>query len=351
MSREIPIVLASEQRVALPSFQATFYKINDQQLAKLYGRERVWGMIPLDTEEGRAHVMEREVACLTRLAPNLNARIAPITIGTGESAVDTAIIMNRIPAADFLEARLASGKSLTARQVTEIAQRIAAFHFDTQACPPAEVTSLQDFLSSLMAQETAILAQNHPGDSIQYQRWGDIMQVYITRYAPLLDAREALLGEPIIGHGDIKTGNIAISENPDGSETVHIIDPAPVDMWQINDRRMDAYFLRTDLQLAGETAAADAYWNAYSEAYQQHIDALHLSPRERQLIEESNGVIDAISNIYRLTIFHRLSRAGGDTQKAELTHDILTQTHEQLVEDLLAPRPLRRDNRLLDATL
>ena len=313
----IPKVLTDQR--AFGSFQANFYNC-DQSLAKVYGHEDIWGgLIPLGNPTKRQSLIAREVACLKALAPSLDAQVVTVTVPNGE--IDTGIVMNEIPRAAFLEQSILSGQVVPPKVFTDIARRVADFHFDSIACPRADVPSMSQYLQELMAAESKMLLEGADIDEQKiYHKWGNLIAKYIDAHTPDLERRRQLLGEPIVGHGDIKSSNMAYLEG----DEVCIIDPAPVDMWQINDRRMDAGFFKTELELIGRNDDAQTYWQEYDKAYLEYVAKQGLEPQDMAFIQESNRIIDRISDLYRLTIFHRLAvKKGVNPERGPVSKQLL----------------------------
>lgn len=202
---------------------------------------------------------------------------------------------------------------------------MADYHFNAELCPPVPSTPIDVFLSTLLQQEIKILATQLPEDEQTFNRWDEQMQKYIKYHANLLVHRQHLLGEPVMGHGDTKINNIIVTE-----EGVGIMDPAPVVLWRINERRMDAFFMAADLELSGHKDAADSFWNAYLDAYNQHISAHRLSPEEENIVVLSNPVVDLITSIYRFGIFYRLARIASKNLTLSKTQRVKFMTRADL---------------------
>lgn len=290
------------------SFQAHLFTIAGdlEHLAKLYIHEPVWGIIHLEDDEERAGIMAREVSCNSVLAPGLDCLIEDVRTQNGE--VDSAITMQRLDEGYFWDRKIMSGQYIPRYAIQAVAKQLIEFHFNQRLCPPAspeDPNYMPQFLNELMAIEFGILEREVMG----YDRtWEGLMAAYILQNESVLNRRRELAGEPIVGHGDIKSDNIASS--PDGQ--VYIIDPAPLLLWQINDRRMDAMFLRIGLEVMGRLEEADYFWDEYDKGYMQKVPDARLSSKETAEIMESNEVIDRISRIYRLIIFYRLAHKETD---------------------------------------
>lgn len=324
MNQEKEFRVSPESKLPFQSFQATFYSVDELPgyIGKVYGHERIWGMIPLDSPVERDVIIAEEIKLLQVLAPQLNPHSAFLDFQNGTREV--AIVMKRVNPSGFLEERLSRGEQVPLDLYQELARKIADFHFRPEVCPPAEVSSMATFLLNLMREEMLILRERFSEESSVYEDWGNLIRAYIENNAQALNRRQLLIGEPIYGHGDIKIPNIVFV--PD----VGIIDPAPIKIWKVNDRRMDAYFLRADLELSGFAEEASAYWGEYNVAYDSRIASMGLSIDEQTEIKDSNRIIDLISHVYRLTIFYRLAKSAGDVQRASKAEELLSDAYEKI---------------------
>lgn len=326
---ETPILT---ERLLFPSFQARFYRHGVDRVAKVYNHQDVWdGVIPLGDELQRAALMSREVTCLKGSAPSLNAQFSAVQVPTTVypyREVDTAIVMDEIPTQAFLESKIQAKQPIDPHIFAAIARRVADFHFDVTACPRAEVPSMAQYLQDLMSGESQLLLTGAEADERKiYNHWGDRIAAYIDKHSVTLEQRREVLGEPVVGHGDIKASNMVYF--PSGE--VGIIDPAPVKLWQINDRRMDAGFFRIELELMGLGNEAATYWQAYNEAYNIKLSEQQFTPAERKMLEHSHAIIDTVSDIYRLTIFHRLAvKKGVNPQCGPVSKRRLEEIYSQI---------------------
>lgn len=313
-----------EAKLPFQSFQATFYSIDELPgyIGKAYGHERIWGIIPLDSPDEREAIIAEEIKLLQALAPQLNPSFAFLDFPNGSR--EEAIVMRRVEPSGFLEEKLSRGEQVPLDAYQEIARKIADFHFRSEVCPPAEVLSMATFLLNLMHREMLILRERFSRESPLYGNWENLIRTYIENNTQIFDRRQSLMGEPIYGHGDIKIPNIVFV--PD----VGIIDPAPIKIWKINDRRMDAYFLAADLELSGFTEEASAYWEEYNAAYNLHIKSMGLSLEEQAEIRDSNKIIDMISRVYRLTIFYRLAKVVGDVRRTSRAEELLSGAYVEI---------------------
>lgn len=333
MNTEREFRVLPESKLPFESFQATFYSIDELPgyIGKVYGHERVWGIIPLDSPVERDVIIAEEIKLLKALAPQLNPHFALLDFPNGLR--EEAIVMKRVGSSDFLEEKLSRGEQIPLDFYQEVARKIADFHFRPEVCPSADVLSMATFLESLMRGEMLILRERFSEESSVYEDWENLISAYIENNAQTLNRRQSLIGEPIYGHGDIKIPNIFLV--PD----VGIIDPAPIKIWKINDRRMDAYFLTADLELSGFTKEASVYWEEYDVAYSSHIESMGLSVEEQADIKDSNRIVDLISQVYRLTIFYRLAKAVGDVQRTNKAEELLSDAYGNISKILSTKEP------------
>jgi len=291
-------------RLDCSSFQATFHIVQSKpdSVLKVYGTESLYGgFLDLSNPQVRREVIEREMQCLGMLAPEARPRITRTNVNGVEL---TALEMARYEPSDFLDYRLDRGEKVGKGVVERVAERLAGFHFHNGFCPPAEISSMYSFLRDLIGIEDRMLTGKfYPELGAKSNWWKTATIRYLLANEPSLKRYSKLVGAPIVGHGDIKSDNIVIAN--DGA--ILLLDSAPVPVWRINTRRMDADFFRTELEIRGLTPEMKKFWATYDELYYYNLDKQGLSRSQIEEVREINKIHDTISRIYRLYIFLRLS--------------------------------------------
>lgn len=188
----------------------------------------------------------REVLAI--LAGPEGVRFAPD--GT-PGAVEYALRMRRFDARETLAATLAEGR-LEESDLDAVAQRIARFHAETQACEGGGAdATLQAWRVNLdqLAQLDAGLAQIGAA-----RRFGE---AFVTRHRRELDGR-AGAGLVRDGHGDLRCEHVLLGE------PVRIVDRIEFDpALRRLDVGWDLAFLLMDLELAGRPDAARRVLDVY----------------------------------------------------------------------------------------
>jgi len=290
-------------RLNYSSFQANFYIVPNKpgRILKVYGTESLYGgLLDLSNPRVRSEVMERECQCLKMLAPEGRPAITQTNV---DGKPLTAIEISKHDPSDFLDYRLDRGEKVGEGVVERIAERLADFHFHNDCCPQAEVSSMDSFLRNLINIEDSVLTSTfYPELGSKSNWWKTAAMRFLSANESSLEKYSHLVGPPIVGHGDIKSDNIVVAPN-----AILLFDSAPVPVWRINTRRMDADFFRTELELRGLTSEMDNFWSTYNELYYQNLEKKGLNKSEINEVKEINKILDMISRIYRLYIFLRLS--------------------------------------------
>jgi hypothetical protein len=106
-----------------------------------------------------------------------------------------------------------------------------------------------------------------------------------------------------------------------------MIDVAPYELWQINLRRMDAAFLRSELTLIGRAEEANIFWKEYDSEYQRIQGELDRGYEAGSVTAKAVDVLDLCAEFYRYVIFYRLTFLGVDPERAprcvELLQDVV----------------------------
>lgn len=306
----------------------------ESKVAKQYHRVKLWDTVPLNDPLKRAELTTAELQNLGLLAQSLNAVLA--FARDGDYRHEEVIMMDRVDQDDFLASRQERG-DVTSQNLKDIAATIVKYQFANGVCPTAdfkENQTMTTFLDTLLLGgsgapgEVGILEKNGFVTAEESVDWRHTIREYIKEKEHIIDARAERFGEPVMGHGDIKSDNIAI----DKSGVVSIIDIAPWNPWRINDRRMDAMFLWAELMIDGKDDLAQAYWNWYDEFYRESIGIDTLHKTEKIEAEKGIEVIDAISKVYRFMIFYRLASKNGNEPRTQSSLRLLKESIENLKE-------------------
>lgn len=311
-----------EQQLPFSSFLARFYD-HQGRVVKIYNHEDVWGgVIALSNPGVRDEIIDREITCSHAMAPAMEHTDMTVLVpnAEGELVEERAIVMNYLEEGSMLDEQMRT-QEIPEDVFREIAAKLVTFHFDREACPSARVY-MSGFLRSLFANEIAILAGRFPDQAEEFAAWEQKIMAYIEQHEEQLDAQTRLMAEPVVGHGDVLPRNIARPSTGD----IMILDPAPVMLWQVNHRRMDAEFMRTELILQGKQEEADAYWDTYSRMYDEYLEQAGLSPEQLEEVRAGIPVVDEISRLYRLMIFYRLGKSDthyGNQQRAQMCEQMM----------------------------
>lgn len=317
--QELPVM---EQKLPFNSFLARFYDHNGR-VVKIYNHEDVWGgVIELSNEHVRNEIIDREIACSRALATAMEHDELTVLVPNeeGELVEERALIMNYLEESSMLDDQMQT-QEIPEEVFRQVALKLVNFHFNEEACPTARVY-MTGFLRSLFANEIAILAGKFPDQAADFAQWEEKIMAYIEQHAEVLDQQTTHMAEPVVGHGDVLPRNIARTA---AGETM-ILDPAPVLLWQVNHRRMDAEFMHTELLLQGKYAEAEAYWETYTRAYDEYLEQSGLSPEALAQVQAGIPVVDDISRLYRLMIFYRLGKSDthhGNQQRAQMCEQMM----------------------------
>lgn len=311
-----PAVVGAKVEGSDKSFQAGIHVVNGgADVAKIYAPINLFGLVDLANSEVRRDLLKRECACLSALSPGLNPRIETVTTPDGSTV--EALVMKRLEPTAFLDGKLLRSESINADSFRKLAAQLADFHFNPNVCP-TEAISLVGFLKEkVIGLERQLLLEigtksNLKVDPDVVNRWFGIVEKAVAEHADRIDTVAQLLGEPIRGHGDVKSQNIAISERGE----VFVLDTAPFRPWQTNTRRMDAAFLYAELMLSGRPDDARCFWECYDEAYRSNVTALGKGYEDGDLVGETVALLDKVSQFYRFIIFYRLTFLGVDPERA-----------------------------------
>ncbi len=221
------------------------------------------GYLDFSTCERRRAALEAELTLNRRTAPLLYIGLRPLRRdangnfsidGTGD-IVDWLLEMHRFPD-EALLARLADEGLLDDGLILSLADRVAAFHRQTEPCADrsghARILSVIDGNRQSMERYPDILAAPAAARLIARQR------EIADRFARLLDAR-AEQGRVRHGHGDLHLANIAVIAG----------EPVPFDCLEFDpslattDLLYDIAFLLMDLWRRGLRRQANIFFNRY----------------------------------------------------------------------------------------
>lgn len=320
-SNSLPVVRAGDPvEGSEQSFQAKIRIVNDgTEVAKVYDHKDLFQLLDLTNEEVRRTLMEREVTCLNALSNSVNARIEEIL--TPEGTMESAIVMKRFPAHEFLFRRLAANEELRRDHLEKLADTICTFHFNPSACP-FEPTQLSNFLTDLLSTERKLLTQfatQDPATLKKVEGWFATMDRLISDNKDKLNVIGVYLAEPVLGHGDLKSLNIVFSESGD----VHVLDVAPYHLWQVNTRRMDAMFFKAEMTLIGREEEAKVFFDRYDSEYKRRQAQLGKQYDPSDIVDETLKQLDVVAEFYRYIIFYRLTFLGVDPERAPRSAQLL----------------------------
>lgn len=209
------------------------------------------GFLDFSHVEDRKRLCETEVRLNRRFSTNVYRGVLPVTVerdgrhriaGKGD-VVDWAVHMERLPAADAADARLAAG-TLRRDDVLAIADAVAAFHGRISAAPEvAEYGSVEAIRRNVEDNfaETAdvlgdYLSEREARAIVDYQRG------FLDRHGDRLEARVAA-GRIKDGHGDLRLEHVYM--RPAGIEIIDCIEFN--DRFRYADVCADVAFLSMDL--------------------------------------------------------------------------------------------------------
>jgi aminoglycoside phosphotransferase family enzyme len=313
------------------SFQANILIVNDgTEVAKVYERIHLFDLVDLRDDTQRDSLMNREVACLNALSPAMNARIETVMIGDGR--LEKAIVMKRHEANEFLFRRMDRGEALSPAQLEKLAETIANFHFNPVSCP-VQSECLTDFFTRLLATEKALLSDriaDKPELQSKVKRWFTTMERFIAHNADGFDVIGDYLSEPILGHGDLKSLNMVFGEKGD----VHVLDVAPLALWQINTRRMDAMFFTAEMRLVGRDAEAKVFFDRYDHEYRRHQADAGKGYEPYDIVGRAVEKLDSVAEFYRYIIFFRLTFLGVNPERAPGCTELLENVVDRAAKSL-----------------
>lgn len=287
-------------------------------VAKVYKRENdpSIGVDFSDPEECR-WVMEHEIDVSNVLSDEYGGAIGMVRLHDGSTA--ETILMRRVydtPDEGFLKPAILRGESakITDQFLTNLAQRVVNFHLNV--AQKASVGSMTEFLKDIMNDERKYLLPQHEDNTLlqlAITQWDERIQHYLSNHAETLDEGAQLMGDPIHGHGDLETGNIALLTG----HKVMIADAVPKEKWAINPKYTDMAFLITELELYGLHDKAELVKTVYLTGLMEPTQSSHLNDVDRTIIARYMDAIVPISEIYRLTNFARLGKIRKEPQIAQ----------------------------------
>lgn len=313
------------------SFQAKILTVNGgTEVAKVYERIHLFELVDLRDDAQRDALMNREVACLNALSPSMNARVETVMLDDGST--EKAIVMKRHDAQGFLFRRIANEETLNPEQLGKLAETIANFHFNPESCP-VQTEGLISFLTELLATEKNLLSArvaNDPKLLDKVQRWFATMEGFIANNADKFDVVGNYLREPVLGHGDLKSLNMVFDE----AGGVHVLDVAPLTLWQLNTRRMDAMFFAAEMRLVGREAEATAFFERYDQEYRARQANAGRGYNNDDVVGKTVERLDTISEFYRYIIFFRLTFLGVNPERAPRCTELLDKAVDRAAKNL-----------------
>ena len=313
------------------SFQAKILIVNNgTEVAKVYERIHLFELVDLRDDEQRDALMRREVTCINSLSASMNARVEDVMMEGGR--IEKAIVMKRLQAQDFLFRRVQNGEALNPSQLETLARTMANFHFNPASCP-VQNESLTAFFTRLLATEKTLLSarvDNNQDLLEKISRLFTTMERFIQDNTDRFDVIGKRLDEPVLGHGDLKSLNMVFEQGGG----VHVLDVAPLTLWQVNTRRMDAMFFTAEMKLIGRESEATTFFERYDREYRKlQADAGNGYDNDtlvRGVVEK----LDTVAEFYRYIIFFRLTFIGVNPERAPRCCELLDKVVDEAAASL-----------------
>ncbi len=233
--------------------------------AVFVGAERVWKLrkavrlayVDFTTLAARTAAAEREMALNASHAPDLYRGVRRLTRGAsglaldGEGPVEDAVTeMARVPAEDFLDARVAAGP-LPPGLLDALADTVAAWHATSPVVARDQAAALGELIEG---NATAALAAGL--DAVEIEKWRAAARAALSSVGAWLAHRPGRLRRL---HGDLHLGNIVLWQGH----------PVPIDALEFDedlacfDIGYDVAFLLMDLERRAGRAAANRVLNRF----------------------------------------------------------------------------------------
>lgn len=221
--------------------------------------------LDFSTAAQRKHALTREFELNCPHAPGIYVEIASVnrnpsgnlTFAAGDP-VEPVLVMKRFDQKDLL-ARVAEKEPLTRQTARALALMVADYHRALEPLPDRKGAEIMREIAGQLADELKDAAP--PGRGPLMEECADLLCKEVERVAPLLDER-AEAGYIRRCHGDLHLRNIVFLDGK----------PTPFDALEFNeafattDVLYDLAFLLMDLDVRGQSGAANTVLNTYVEA-------------------------------------------------------------------------------------
>jgi aminoglycoside phosphotransferase family enzyme/predicted kinase len=286
-SAAFPFALAADEPVALRQTHASAVLLVKDRAYKLK-KPKNFGFFDYSTPALRRHFCAEEVRLNARLAPDVYLGVAPVLVlpdgqarfgatlpaeqtpapGAlidGGSVVDYAVVMERLPDEETLEARVQAGTA-TSALLEEIARFIAAFHQQAQTNAHIAAFGERAVIGGNW-EENFTQTQPYIGralDAAIYDHIASAIRWFLQARAPLFASR---IGDGRIRdcHGDLRLQHAYIRERADHSGSrLAVIDCIEFnERFRYGDVAGEIAFLTMELDAAGRPDLARAFINTY----------------------------------------------------------------------------------------
>ncbi len=226
-----------------------------------------YAYLDFSTLEARARACAEELRLNRRLAAEVYlAVVALARTASGRLAVEAAgepvewlIKMQRLPAADMLDARLRAG-AVAAHEIAALAARLARFHREA----PRIALSGTQYRARLTAQlKEQCVALGEPGLGLAPQPVHEVcaaLEALLARAGAAVEARAAL-GRIVEGHGDLRPEHVCLAPQP------LVIDCLEFNReYRIVDALDELAFLAMECDRAGAPGVGASLLAAYASA-------------------------------------------------------------------------------------
>jgi aminoglycoside phosphotransferase family enzyme/predicted kinase len=244
-------------------------------------KARALPFVDCTTLAARRHFCREEVRLNRRLCPSVYLGTAALRrtaagalqfAATGDDAgpadLDTAVVMQRLPAARMLDQLVAAG-SASSNELADLGRCMAAFHAGAERTPEVARQGAPERLGEFASDNFAALA-GHPALGPHAPLLAALAKASATGFARVLPALRARAARGCIvdGHGDLHCRNICLTTPP----TVYdCIEFAPA--FRCGDVATENAFLVMDLRYRRAPELARAYLGAYTAASGDHDQA------------------------------------------------------------------------------
>lgn len=305
------------------------------------------GFLNFLTLDSRRHACREELRINGRFAPQIYQAVCAVTgsiehpeIGGDGEIIDWAVRMHRFDPDAILSNRM---NRLNAEMIETLAERVAAFHADTDVCDPAEPYGNVDMVYAPMVQNIDQIRNRAPRFSAEIEPLAQWTAAQHQQLKDVLKQRKAQ-GHIRECHGDLHLGNVAlIDDEPvmfDAIEfnaglrwidTINDVAFMTMDLRERGRADLAQRFLDRYLQQTGDYAglAVLRFYEVYRALVRAKIAAIRstqdLDDNERQAVEtELRGYIDFAQKLSRprcgaIVITHGVSGSG----KSHVTKDLV----------------------------